>query len=435
MKSLDVGQWLNFPAWLFGAPPEASSPRPILEAAPGRARRIMLYSHDTQGLGHMRRNLSIAKALMKSEPPPAILLIGGAREMGALDMPAGIDCLTLPALGKRSDGQYQARSLSVSLELLITLRANTICAAVQAFQPDVFIVDKVARGAFNELEPSLKWLREHGQTHCVLGLREVLDAPATVRREWQRSASETAIRDYYDTIWVYGDPAVYDPVREYGFSPAVAAKIRYTGYLDRRDGTDLSEHRLAELQAELDLPAGKLALCLVGGGQDGFELAEAFARAELPEETNGVIVTGPFMPREARRRLDLLVLNRPHMRILTFVKETAALLHVADHVVAMGGYNTVCEVLAFEKRALIVPRIRPRREQIIRAERLHALGALDMLHPDHLTPAAVTSWLAKTSSGHTGLGARIDLNGLGRIQMFVNDLYGPVPQHEAIYAA
>jgi predicted glycosyltransferase len=41
--------------------------------------RIALYSHDTVGIGHMRRNLSIAQALARSVGEPLILLITGGR--------------------------------------------------------------------------------------------------------------------------------------------------------------------------------------------------------------------------------------------------------------------------------------------------------------------------------------------------------------------
>src|SRR3712207_9415316 len=65
--------------------------------------------------------------------------------------------------------------------------------------------------------------------------------------------------------------------------------------------------------------------------------------------------------------------------VLEFVPEPALLLARADFVVAMGGYNTVCEALSFEKRALIVPRVTPRREQMVRAERLRDRGLIDVL--------------------------------------------------------
>src|SRR5262249_12734425 len=130
----------------------------------------------------------------------------------------------------------------------------------------------------------------------------------------------------------------------------------------------LVNRKSAELLATLGLPPGRLALCLVGGGQDGASLAEAFAQAELPPKTNALLLTGPCLPMAAQQRLRRLTAGNQHFRVLDFVPEPDLLLCAADHVVAMGGYNTICEVLSFEKRALIVPRVQPRREQLIRAQ-------------------------------------------------------------------
>src|SRR5207248_2032221 len=125
----------------------------------------------------------------------------------------------------------------------------------------------------------------------------------------------------------------------------------------------------------------RLALCLVGGGQDGAELAGAFVAADLPPDTNGLLVTGPCMPTGVRRRLARSVASDPCRRVVSFAHEPTRLVRRADRVVAMGGYNTVYEVLSFDKPALIVPRVTPRQEQLIRAQRLQALGLVDVLHP------------------------------------------------------
>ena len=398
------------------------------EAVDGGRPRIALYSHDTQGLGHIRRNLLIARALSGGGTAPIILLLSGMHEATAFTMPDGVDCLTFPSLGKATNGEYFPRSLNVSLSKLIELRSKTICAALKSFQPEVLIVDKVPLGAFDELLPSLKWLRARGQTRLVLGLRDILDHPDTVRREWAAGGYESAIHKYYNRIWVYGDPSVYDPVREYGFAAEIAAMVCYSGYLNPQD----VEHGPRESEAEdrqgtlrnLNLPPGPLALCLVGGGRDGLPLAEAFLRAALPAHTNGVLVTGPLMPDNARAELRSLTAHRTDVRILEFVTDPRPLVRQAERVIAMGGYNTICEILAFHKPALIVPRVEPRTEQLIRAARFADLGLLDMLHPQDLSPVALSQWLAgdsTSSAPRQGVGV-LDFEGVLRLPSMLEEL-------------
>src|SRR6266545_2606828 len=148
--------------------------------------RVALYSHDTMGLGHMRRNLLLAQALKHSRLRAVVLMIAGAREASLLTTAAGVDCVALPSLRKDADGRYHPRHLEVSLPELLSLRAKTACAALQAFHPDVLIVDNVPRGAVRELDPVLDALRAEGRTRLVLGLRDVLDDPVTLQRSEER---------------------------------------------------------------------------------------------------------------------------------------------------------------------------------------------------------------------------------------------------------
>lgn len=396
-------------------------------ASPSRL-RIALYSHDTMGLGHMRRNLLLAQALMRSPEPPSVLMVAGAREAGALRLPRGVDSVTLPALAKDGDGELGARDLDLSLAEIVRLRSNLIAAAIEGFRPDVFIVDKVPRGAMRELVPALEELAAEGRCRCVLGLRDVLDEPETVRREWREMEGDDAVRRYYRAVWVYGDPRLYDPVPEYGFSSVVAGKVRYTGYLDQRT-------RLAGAGCEClapsdvpELPEGRLVLCLLGGGQDGAALSEAFVNTELPEGSVGVLVMGPYLPAEARARVRRAAASRPQLRIVESLAEPGWLLRRADRVIAMGGYNTVCEVLSYERTALIVPRIHPRREQWIRAERLRSHGLIDVLHPGDLTPAALGRWLSLDMPSRPSAIGRFDWSGLDNLPRFVGDLFNdPAP--------
>lgn len=378
--------------------------------------RVALYSHDTMGLGHTRRNLLIAQTLASCGLPLDILLIRGMGEPLGVSLLPGVDCLTLPAFHKQTDGSYTARNLNLELADLVRLRAHTLQAALSAFAPDVLIVDNVPRGAQNELDLALAQLRRTGQTRCVLGLRDILDAPEVVQREWQQSANEATISSYYDAVWIYGDPKVYDPIRAYQFSPQLAARTRYVGYLDQR-----SRLYYAEQALPLELPDAPLALCLLGGGQDGMQVAEAFVQASFPDDMHALLITGPFMAPELRMRLETMAARRERLRVLSSTDEPTWLLQRASKVITMGGYNTVAELLSFEKQALVVPRVRPRQEQLIRAERLAALGLVDMLHPDQLSPQALSSWLAqptKTPNVHT----KIDMQALIRIPHLLTEL-------------
>lgn len=389
--------------------------------ATARRERVALYSHDALGLGHMRRNLAIAEVLARSGSRP-VLLIAGAREATAFPMPPGVDCVALPALRKRSNGRYAPRSLDLPAESLIGLRSRTIRAALESFGPDALIVDKVPLGLGRELEPSLNSLRAGGRARLVLGLRDVLDVPATARREWREMDCDAVVRDLYDSVWIYGDRRVYDPVAEYHFSHEVAVKARYTGYLDRHASRRRTRLADAEALRRMELPPGRLWLCLVGGGEDGYRLAKAFSGVDFPEDASGAIVAGPFMSHRQVRDLRRLAQDRRRLGLLEFVEEPGGLIRQADSVVAMAGYNTTCEILSLRKRALVVPRIRTRREQLIRAERMRDLGLLELLHPNRLSPATLTDWLAAGPAAIRPAATRIDMGGLDRIPDLLDEV-------------
>src|SRR5690606_13965877 len=196
--------------------------------------RIVLYSHDTLGFGHLRRNIMLASRLRELPSRPVILLLAGMREAGSFNLPAGIDLITLPAYAKQMDGKYAPRHLGLSLEMLARIRENTIMAAVLSFRPDLFIVDNVPRGAQHELDSTLKMLRQTGTTRVVLGLRDVIDQRDKVRQQWVKQRNFTAVSEWFDEVWIYGAQDFYDLIAEYDMGPIIRDKARFTGYL-RRD--------------------------------------------------------------------------------------------------------------------------------------------------------------------------------------------------------
>jgi predicted glycosyltransferase len=385
---------------------------------PTRGLRIALYSHDTMGLGHVRRNQLIARAFAAPPLSASVLLITGIREAGAFPVPSGIDSLSLPAYHKNPEGQYSARSLDMTSLQLTRLRADLIDMALERFEPDLFIVDNVPRGALDELVPALTRIAEHGQTRCVLGVRDILDDPTVVRREWEQRDNFASIRSFYDAVWIYGDPAVYTTAANYAFPDDIRAIARYTGYLDPQFSAR-HPHGAADRLAVV----GDQHLCVAGGGQDGYRLASAFAEAEFPTGTTGLIVTGPFMARAEQDALAALATRRADLDVIGAVYDPIPLLRQSRSVVSMAGYNTVNEILSLGKDALLVPRTSPRTEQLIRAERLQALGLVDYVRDDALCGAAISTWLHR-SRPKARARSMIDFEGLGRLPQLALDVIG-----------
>jgi len=386
--------------------------------------RIALYSQDTHGLGRMRRNIAIARALAADEPR-AILLISGAGEAAILGLPEGADTLGLPALD--DGGHPGARCLGIGTDALVRLRGAALRSALEAFRPDALIVDRLPAGVGGELRASFDVLHRMG-TRLVLGLPDVLGDHERVWADWHVSDAIDVVRRHYDRVWVYGDPHVFDPMAEHGLPRDVRRITRYTGYLDGSLADPAAAAREQTVRAEHRLGDGPVAVCLTGGSQDGERLATAFVEAPLPAGTTGVVLTGPFMAAERIGALEAAAARRDDLRVIRVLPGADTLIGTADRVVAMGGYHTTAEALAADRRALMVPSATGRPDQRIRAERLRELGAADLLPLPALTPEAVGAWVAdgpRTPSRRTGV---IDTDGLARLPMLLDELRTPVEE-------
>ena len=352
--------------------------------------RIVLYSHDSVGLGHQRRNLAIAHALSRhlpelaARPVTGLLLTGVERVVGHL--PPAFDVVRLPGIDKGGQG-YTPREVSVPMPDLIDVRRAILSGAIDAFAPDLVVVDRHAFGVDDELLEPLRLLRsEHPGTRVVLGLREILDEPEVAQREWERVGSER-VRELFDAIWVYGDESVTDLRRTAAVPEELRDLVTHTGYLSiGRTARDF----LRELQRPY-------LLTMVGGGHDGAELCRIAAQAEVPDGMRHVVVAGPQM--SGGERAEIEALAGPRTEVLDEVPEGLLAIRSAEAVACMGGYNTVCEVLSTDRPALVVPREAPRQEQLIRARSLARTGAVDMLRTRDLSTESLGRWFAEHATG------------------------------------
>lgn len=344
-------------------------------AAGGEQARVLLYSHDTFGLGHLRRCRAIAHALVERNKDVSVLILSGSPIIGSFDFRARVDFVRIPGVIKLRNGDYTSLKLHLDIEDTLDLRASIIRHTAETFDPDLFIVDKEPLGLRGEVEETLWMLKERGVPR-VLGLRDVMDDPDLLAPEWARKNAVPALAELYDDIWVYGLPQIHEPLAGLEIPASVMRKLSYTGYLKRKVARDYTAPAPTH---GFERP---YILVTPGGGGDGEEMVDRVIAAyehdrALPHPA--LIVFGPFMQSERQGEFLARAERLPDVECLTFDAHLETLMDEAHAVVAMGGYNTFCEILSFDKRALIVPRTTPRREQLIRASRAQELGLVAML--------------------------------------------------------
>jgi predicted glycosyltransferase len=359
--------------------------------------RILIYSHDTFGLGHLRRCRTIAHSLVDRFKQLSVLILSGSPIIGSFDFRARVDFVRVPGVIKLRNGEYTPLNLHIDVEQTLSIRGSIIRHTAEAFNPDIFIVDKEPMGLRGEALDTLEMLKPMG-TRLVLGLRDVMDEPKLLQPEWHRKNVLPALRDLYDDIWIYGLPQICDPLEGIALPQSVRQKMTYTGYLHREVPTQGAPPRLPEITERPYL------LVTTGGGGDGESLIDWVLRAYecdpmLPYPA--LLVLGPFMQPERQAEFMDRASRLKRVDAITFHNNLETLVARAAGVVAMGGYNTFCEVLSLDKRALIVPRTAPRLEQHIRASRAAKLGLIGMLADDgRHDPAVMAAALRKLPRQH-----------------------------------
>jgi predicted glycosyltransferase len=342
-------------------------------------KRVLIYSHDSFGLGHLRRCRAIAHSLVEGDTSLSVLILSGSPIIGSFDFRSRVDFVRIPGVIKLRNGEYVSLNLHIDIEETLAMRSSIMRHTAEIFDPDMLIVDKEPLGLRGEMRPTLDLLRGRG-TPLVLGLRDVMDDPGALESEWERKNAIPALWEYYNEIWVYGLPQICDPLAGIDLPKSVRRRMVYTGYLRRQVPA------AAAAAPQLGLADGEFLLVTPGGGGDGDGLIDwvlAAYEQDCGRLPPALIVFGPFMLPERQAAFAARAERLDNVNTLTFEARLEHLIARARGIVAMGGYNTFCEILSFDKPALIVPRTTPRLEQFIRAQRAAELGLAAMLPDDH----------------------------------------------------
>lgn len=380
-----------------------------------RGKRILIYSHDTYGLGHLRRSLLIAERLSSVPDFRSVLIATGSPRAQAFRLPQGCDTLKLPAVTKTAAGGYRSRTLRMPIGELSGLRAEMLRAAARSYRPDAILVDHAPAGMQGELRPLFDELRRWPRRpRLVLGLRDVIDDPERVRLQWDRVGAWNLLDELYDRVLVYGDPAVRTTAEDLDLPRRLPGRVAAVGYLGRAI-------------ARCPDPADPFVLVTTGGGGDGHAVLRAYLsyleRLPGPAPFRSVLVSGPFLSSRREREIVARARDVDHpVEVIPFTERFEDLLGRAAGVISMAGYNTVMELLSGRVPALLVPREAPRLEQRIRAERLAALTDVEWSPAEHLDERRIGRFVDRVLAGGHPPRAALDMEGVARTVVHLRDV-------------
>ena len=388
-------------------------------------RRLLVYSQDGMGLGHLRRAYNIVAALLSRTPGLRVLIVGDSPAIPYFSALPGVDYVKLPTIVKKGSSRWHAGPLGVRVLELVRLRAKLILETYEAFRPDTVLVDHMPVGALGELKPLLEAVGGRvRRPRLFLGLRDVLDSPAVIRRVWAEQGAYEYL-ERYKAVLIYGCRHIYDAATLYGLTE-YTKRLYYCNYAAPP----------AALALAGGLTVGGPLVVMGGGGADSFPLAETFVAAFPLLRWTGlraVVLTGPNMLPPERQALTAKAAGYP-IEITSGWTEATTYVRASSAVLTMGGYNSFCEVLAAQKKALVVPRPGPSAEQRIRSSLFAERGLVNVLDPNDLEPERLAGELVHLleQSGVPAIDEIPPLDGAERAAALIAD--GLVPDEIEVLA-
>jgi predicted glycosyltransferase len=434
-------------------------------------RSVLFHVQYLLGIGHLQRSLRIANALARQDV--RVTLACGGPPIAELKADPSIDIVQLPAV-RAHDARFElideaGRPLGDALR---EARCEALLAAFAAAQPDAVIIEgfPFARRAFRfELDPLIAATHAAApRPRLICSVRDILvmrDDPARHRETVER------IRDAFDAVLVHGDPTLIPFDASFPAAPQIADRLIYTGYVWEPHLT-LPSLRDGPLPLPLEGRRGKFAAARPEnslsaplesegrGGEGRGEVGdEAVTAGEVIVSAGGgaagrVLLDAALMARregclaDARWRL-LTGTNLPEaefaalrqaapagVAIERFHPDLAGLLHHCRVSVSQAGYNTVLDILSARARAVLVPFAAEREtEQLMRAERLMALGAAELVRESQLSPASLAAAIERAAAREP-MPIEIDINGAANSAMLIAALIeGHTPESLAGHLA
>jgi predicted glycosyltransferase len=368
--------------------------------------KIIIYCQHVLGIGHLVRTLEISRALKRHQ----VILVTGGDDAG-LSLPDHVRQVRFSGLMMDSGfhGLFAADA-GKPLDRVKKERQDALWRLFQREAPDIFLVElyPFGRKAFRfELEPVLKGIRSGELPRCrvICSLRDILvekeDAAAYEARVLKQ------LNTYFDALIVHADPELLTLDKTFTRMSDIAVPIFYSGFVSSFPAAGAGKSVRAHLGLGHD---ARLLVSSAGGGKVGGMLLQAVVNAHtlLPRTPCLHVFTGPYLDDNAYDRLKQR--QNKTLKVCRFTDNFLSFMAAADLSISMAGYNTCMNILATRVPALVWP-FPQNREQKIRAEKLAALGWMQVLGDQDLDPVRLAGLIARQLSQPDRPWKSVDLNG------------------------
>lgn len=377
--------------------------------------RMMIYTQDSYGLGHLRRATNFANALVSLRQDITILMVVDSPVAPFFTLGERIDFVKLPTVIKVDAGVFRPDHLSVEYDRIKTMRSHILRDIYQQFQPHLMLVDHMPGGANNELLPLLQ--EAHG-TKCVLGLRDIIDDPEVTCSLWKRENVYDTMERYYDAVAIYSSPDFFPTAEKYQIPNTISKQVQYCGYVCNMNSVEDP----SVVRNQYGLGTKPVITVMSGGGADGYRLMHTFLDAfEIMSPAasfSAMMVTGPFLS-ESHSRVIRKQSKKLDINVHQSIKDSMSLIHASDVVVSMAGYNTLSEILRFKKPAVVVPRSGPSAEQTMRTRIFSNRGLITALEQHALTPDSLAKAIVGALEKQTCCSSYPDMDGVEKVSDFL----------------
>jgi predicted glycosyltransferase len=357
-------------------------------------KRILVYSHNSIGLGHAFRTLAVITGIRKWRPDIDFLVVSGT-SIPQIFFREGIEVIKLPSIKLDIDcvdNRMCSRYLSgFELENIFDFRQRIIMASFDFFQPDALIIEHNMTGQMSELIPLLmkKWMRKGGPVdfalvHICRGIMRwvpLLHIPYENPRHRSESINIGAL---YDFMYVLEDREVIDINQAFfGDDPELEKKIAYLGKVTNRVYEELPER--GRVLTHFGLPDKKIILISLGRnhhvGKISLRLLDIFQSNGVMNDHQIVMVMDPYLNAEAEHELRTHPMSEG-VRLMPFVPDLVDLMNHSELVISRAGYNIVNEILLTGVKAVLIPESHGGGEQELRVKGLQGENTMTVLEED-----------------------------------------------------